>query len=253
VNFIIIALLGTIIAALTASAIDAAELKFIHSIPIKTAVDELVPAFEKNTANKVSTSAGTSGAVAQRAQSEPFDVVVTISSQVAELEKQGAIAAGTKKDLAKVGLGVYVRKGAAKPDVSSVENFKQALLKAKSFGYLDPASGAAGGIYVAKLVERLGIADQVKAKTMNSKNPADVFASVASGQTDFGIGQLSEIVVDPRVELAGMLPADIQLTTLYAMGVSSKPNDAAAAKALAAFLSDSTSQAVFKKFGFEAP
>jgi molybdate transport system substrate-binding protein len=240
--------------AIIGSTADAAELTFLHSIPVKAAVDELIPSFETASGNKVSSSQDTSGAVAQQMQSgEPFDVVIATSAQIANLEKQGIVANGTKRDVAKVGLGVYVRRGAPRPDVSTVESFRQTLLKANSIGYLDPASGAAGGIYISNLLQRLGIADELKSKSKTLKVAAQVFDSVASGQVDLGMGQLSEIVTDQRVELAGMLPREIQLSTVYAVGVSSKANAKEAATALARFLSAPASESVFRKFGFEAP
>ena len=101
--------------------------------------------------------------------------------------------------------------------------------------------------------KRLGIADQLKSKTRNPKVVAEVFDSVASGQADLGMGQLSEIVIDPRIELAGMLPREIQNITLFAIGVSSRTGEREAAGALAKFLGDPASEDAFKKFGFEKP
>jgi molybdate transport system substrate-binding protein len=232
----------------------AAEIRFLHTTAIKPAVDELVRLFEAKTGNKVAASFGPAGAIVQRVRSgEAFDVVIATSSQIAELEKLGIVAEGTKRDLAKVGIGVYVRKGAAKPDVSTTERFKQALLKANAIAYIDPASGGASGIYISGLLMRLGIADELKAKTRSPKVVAEVFESVASGQADLGMGQLSEIVVDPRIELAGMLPQEIQNITLFAVGVSSRTPEREAAGALAQFLVLPASEGAFRKFGFEKP
>jgi molybdate transport system substrate-binding protein len=247
-------LVSAIATVLTSTIVNAAEIKFLHTTAIKPAVDELVPLFEAKTGNKVAASYGPAGAVVQRVRSgEPFDVVIATSSQIADLEKQGLVAEGTKRDLAKVGIGVYVKKGATKPDISTVERFKQALLKANAIAYIDPASRGASGIYISGLLTRLGIADELKSKTRSPKVVAEVFDSVASGQADLGLGQLSEIVIDPRIELAGMLPQEIQNITLFAAGVSSKTQDREAAGALARFLADPNSQGAFKKFGFEKP
>jgi molybdate transport system substrate-binding protein len=248
------AVLGAAIAAVLTSIVDAAEVRFLHTTAIKPAVDQLIPLYEAKTGNKVAASYGPAGAVVQRVRSgEAFDVVIATSSQIADLEKQGIVAQATKRDLAKVGIGVYVKKGATKPDVSTVDRFKEALLKAKAIAYIDPASGGASGIYISELIARLGIADQLKLKSRNPKVVAQVFDSVASGQADLGLGQLSEIVIDPRIELTGMLPQEIQNITLFAVGVSSKTADREAAGALARFLADPTSEAAFKKFGFETP
>ena len=219
----VVVLIVAIIATFISSSVDAAEVKFLHTTAIKPAVDELIPIFERKTGNKVVPSYGPAGAIVQRARSgETFDVLIATSSQIADLEKQGIVGAGTKRDLAKVGIGVYVKKGATKPDVSTVEQFKQALLKANSIAYIDPASGGASGIYISDLLQRLGIAEELRPKTKSPKVVAQVFDSVALGQADLGMGQSSEIVVDPRIELAGMLPREIQNITLFAVDVSSK-------------------------------
>jgi molybdate transport system substrate-binding protein len=234
--------------------IAAAELKFLHTTAIKPAVDELLAPFQAKTGDKVVTSYGPAGAIVQRVRAgEEFDLVIATSYQIADLEKENIVGAGTKQDLAKVGIGVYVKRGASKPDVSSVERFKQTLLNAKSVAYIDPSSGGASGIYISSLLQRLGLAQELRARTISPKMVADVFNSVASGDVEIGMGQLSEIVIDPRIELVGMLPPDIQNTTLFAIGVSSKSKEPNAAKALAAFMADSGSDQAFKKFGFERP
>jgi molybdate transport system substrate-binding protein len=245
---------AAIAAILTSTTIDAAEIRFLHTTAIKPAVDELVSLFEAKTGNKVAASYGPAGAVVQRVRGgEAFDVVIATSSQIADLEKQGIVAEGTKRDLAKVGIGLYVKKGARKPDISTLDSFKQALLKANAIAYIDPASGGASGIYISGLFTRLGIGEELKPKTRSPKVVAEVFDSVASGQADLGLGQLSEIVIDPRIELAGKLPQEIQNVTLFAVGVSSKTQDREAAGELARLLADPTSQGAFKKFGFEEP
>ena len=247
-------LVSAIAVVLTSTIVDAAEIRFLHTTAIRPAVDELVPLFEAKTGNKVAASYGPAGAIVQRVRSgEAFDVVIATNSQIADLEKQGLVAEGTKRDLAKVGIGVYVKKGATKPDVSTVDRFKQALLKANAIAYIDPASGGASGIYISGLLSRLGIADELKSKSRSPKVVAEVFDSVASGQADLGLGQLSEIVIDPRIELAGMLPQGIQNITLFAVGVSSKTQDREAAGAFARFLAAPSSLGAFKKFGFEKP
>jgi molybdate transport system substrate-binding protein len=239
---------------LSGGRLAAAELKFLHTTAIKPAVDEVLAPFQAKTGDKVVTSYGPAGAIVQRVRGgEEFDLVIATSAQITDLEKENIIGAGTKRELAKVGVGLYAKKGASKPDVSSVERFKQALLNAKSIAYIDPSSGGASGIYIASLLQRLGIAEQLRAKTISPKVVADVFNSVALGDAEIGMGQLSEIVIDPRIELVGMLPAEIQNITLFAIGVSSKSKQADAAKSLASFLADSASDQAFKKFGFERP
>jgi ABC-type molybdate transport system substrate-binding protein len=133
----------------------------------------------------------------QRVRSgEAFDVVIATSSQIADLEKQGLVAEGTKRDLAKVGIGVYVKKAAMKPDVSTVERFKQALLKANAIAYIDPASGGASGIYVLGLLTRLGIADEMKPKTRSPKQSPIRIAGHFSLFLDILDDKLAEVTCD---------------------------------------------------------
>ena len=149
---------------------------------------------------------------------ETFDVLVLSPRGIEDYIKGGKIAAGSNARLAKVGVGVMVKEGAPKPDVSSVEAFKQALLKAKSVGYIDPASGGSSGIYVAGLLDKLGIADQVKPKA-KLKQGGHVSDLVKSGEAEIGIHQISEIVSEQGVTLVGPLPAEIQNYTVYAVGL----------------------------------
>ena len=152
--------------------------------------------------------------------------------------------------LAKVGVGVMVKDGAPKPDVSSVEAFKQALLKAKSVGYIDPASGGSSGIYVAGLLDKLGIADQIKPKAKLQKG-GHVSDLVVAGEAEIGIHQISEIVGQKGVTLVGPLPAPIQNFTTYAAGVSATTQHSDAAKAFIKVLTGPSAAAVLKSKGME--
>jgi molybdate transport system substrate-binding protein len=147
-------------------------------------------------------------------------------------------------------VGAFVRKGAAKPDISSPDAFKRAMLKAKSIAYPDPAGGGASGIYVASLLERLGIAAEMKPKTRLS-TLGTLYTSVASGDVEIGFNQVSEILAQPTVELVGALPPAIQNYTQFAPGIVAGTSQADAARALAAFLSSPAAQTVLKAKGFE--
>ena len=143
----------------------AAEIKVLTTGAFKQVVVALVPEFEKATGNKVVLDNGTVGQLQKRVDGgEAFDVLVLSPKGIEDYIKSGKIVAGSKAKLAKVGVGVMVKEGAPKPDISSVEAFKQALLKAKSVGYIDPASGGSSGIYVADLLDKLGIADRDQAE-----------------------------------------------------------------------------------------
>ena len=153
--------------------------------------------------------------------------------------------------MARVGVGVMVKAGAPAPDISSVEAFKRALFAAKSVAYIDPASGGSSGIYVAGLLDKLGIADQVKPKAKLKKG-GYVADLIASGEAELGIHQISEIVTVKEVTLIGPLPAEIQNYTVYAAGIGAGAKDAEAAKALIKALTGPAAAAVLKSKGMEA-
>ena len=171
---------------------------------------------------------------------------------VDELIARGKIAAGSRRNLAGVGVGVVVKQGAPKPDVSTVDAFKRALLAAKSVAYIDPESGGSSGIYIYidKLLKRLGIADQVrpKAKLKKGGHVADL---IVSGDAELGLHQISEIVAVKGAELVGPLPKDIQNTTTYAAGLSASVKDKSAAEALIKAFSGPAAAAVLKAKGME--
>lgn len=232
-------------------AATAAEIKVLTTGAFKQVVVALVPEFEKATGHKVVLDNGTVGQLTKRVDDgESFDVLVLSPKGIEDAIKKGKIAAGTEAKLAKVGVGVMVKEGAPKPDVSSVEAFKQALLKAKSVGYIDPASGGSSGIYVAGLLDKLGIADQIKPKAKLQKG-GHVSDLVVAGQAEIGIHQMSEIVGQKGVTLVGPLPAAIQNFTTYAAGVSATTQHAEAAKAFIKVLTGPSAAGVLKKTGME--
>jgi molybdate transport system substrate-binding protein len=144
-----------------------------------------------------------------------------------------------------------VKEGAPKPDVGTVDAFKKAVLAAKSVAYIDPASGGSSGIYVAKLLEQLGIADQVKPKA-KLKQGGYVADLIESGEAELGIHQISEIVPHKGVTLVGPLPKEIQNYTTYAAGVASAAKDKDGATALVKFLSGPRTGEILKSKGMEA-
>ena len=229
----------------------AAELKVLTTGAFKSVVVALVPEFEKATGHKVILDNGTVGQLTKMVDGgATFDVLVLSPKGIDDYIRAGKLVAGSKVMLARVGVGIMVKEGAPKPDVSSVEAFKQTLLKAKSVGYIDPASGGSSGIYVADLLTKLGIADQIKpkAKLQNGGHVSDL---VKSGEAEIGIHQMSEIVGQPGVTLVGPLPADIQNYTTYAVGISATARDAGVAKQFIQTLSGPSAAAVLAKKGME--
>jgi molybdate transport system substrate-binding protein len=144
----------------------AAEVKLLSASALHPAIDALIPDFEKSSGHKITVAYGTAGAVADRVQKgEAADIVISSVPMIDRLQAQGKVVAGDRVIIAKVGVGAFVRKGSAKPDISSVDAFKRSMLAARSIAYPDPAGGGASGIYVASLLERLGIAVEMKPKT----------------------------------------------------------------------------------------
>jgi molybdate transport system substrate-binding protein len=238
-----------------ATPIAAAEIKILSGSAIETAMAELIPKFEQASRHKVSFDFdGTIGGMTQRIRNgEAADVLIASAAQIAMLEQEGKIAAGSRADIAKVGVSVFVRNGAPKPDISSVDAFKRAMLAAKSIGWNDPAAGAPVSIYMLGVFERLGIAEAMKSKTVTFTQRSERFAAVARGDVEIGFNQISEIIAAPGVELVGPLPAAIQNYTLFTGGVVAASKEHEAAKALLRFISSPTAQAIWTAKGFEPP
>jgi molybdate transport system substrate-binding protein len=232
----------------------AAEIKVLSGSGVQPVMLELIPDFERSSGHTVRFDYGTVGGMADRVQrDEAVDVVIASAPQIVFLEEHGKVIAGSRADLAKSGIGLFVRKGAPKLDIGSVEAFKRTMLAAKSIGWNDPAAGAPVSIYMIDLFERLGIAAEMTPKTVAFKQRSERFEAVARGDVEIGFNQISEIVAAPGVDLLGPLPAPIQNYTLFTAGVVAASKDRAAAHALVQFISSAAAQAVMKSKGFEAP
>jgi molybdate transport system substrate-binding protein len=238
------------------STANAAEIRVLSSGSLKAALSQLLPDFQKSSGNTATIEYGPAGAIAGRIEKdETADVVIVSRAQLQKLESDGKAVRGSLVDIAGIALGLAIRKGAPKPDISTVEAFKQALLAARSIGYRDPATGSTSGIYTASLLERLGIAQDLRPKLNLDRSagdvPENVFLGVAKGDIEMQIGQITEIVIAPGVDLAGPLPREIQNTTLMAAGIVTTSKAPDAAKALIGFLSSPSAAAVLKASGFQ--
>ncbi|MBN9488781.1 MAG: substrate-binding domain-containing protein [Alphaproteobacteria bacterium] len=244
--------LGLALFGITAvSTARADEIRLLSASALHPAIDALIPDFEKSSGHKVTVVYDTAGAVADRVlKGEVADIVTSSVPMIDRLQAQGKVVVGDRAIIAKVGVGAFVRKGAARPDISSVDAFKRSMLAARSIAYPDPAGGGASGIYVASVLERLGIAAEMKPKTKLS-TLATLYVSVASGDVEIGFNQVSEILAQPAVELAGPLPPEIQNYTQFAPGVVTGSSQTDAARALVAFLYSPAAKAVLKAKGFE--
>jgi len=228
-----------------------AEIKVLTAGAFKQVLLALLPDFERTSGHKVTVENDTVGALTKRIEGgEVFDLAVLTPKAVDDLAKEGKFAAGSRANLARVGIGVVVKDGTPKPDISSLAAFKQALLAAKSVAYIDPAAGGSSGIYVAGLLDKLGIAAEVKPKAKLIPGGA-VAEHVAKGEAELGIHQISEILPVKGVTLVGPLPVEIQNYTVYAAGVGAHAKESDAAKALLKTLTSPAAAEVLKSKGME--
>jgi molybdate transport system substrate-binding protein len=229
----------------------AADIKVLTAGAFKQVVLALVPEFEKQTGHKVTVENDTVGALTKRIEGgEGFDVAVLTPGAVNDLASKGKFVVGSRTNLARVGIGVVVKDGTPKPDIGSVDAFKSALLAAKSVAYIDPVAGGSSGIYVAGLLDRLGIAAEVKAKAKLIHGGA-VAEHIANGEAELGIHQISEILPVKGTTLVGPLPADIQNYTVYAAGLGANAKESDAAKALLKAFSSPAAGEIIKSKGME--
>jgi molybdate transport system substrate-binding protein len=231
----------------------AAEIKVLTAGAFKSVVMAVVPDFETQSGHRVTVDNDTAGALAKRiAGGEAFDVVILTPPAIDQLAESGKVVSGSAVRLARVGIGVAVRKGAPAPDIATVAAFKTALLQARSVAYIDPAAGGSSGIYLAQLFAKMGIADAIKDKAVLV--PGGLVAErVVSGEAELGIHQISEILAVPGATLVGPLPAEIQNYTVYAGGVAAASRDVEAARRFLATLGGAPALAALKEKGMEAP
>lgn len=211
-------------------------------------LDALAPAFEQATGQQVAVEADSAKTMLARIQGgEAADVVVLGKSAVEELAKLGIVATGSPRPFARARVGIAVRAGAPRPDISSVEAFKRAMLNAKSIAH---TVHGASGMYVPVMLERLGIAKQMRPKTVT--RPGGYIARVvASGEAEIAIQQIVELLAVPGVDLVGPLPDEIQKVFETAAGIFTASKQTAAAEELLRFLLAPATAGVFKEKGLE--
>ena len=253
---IAIAALALIAATRIGGTADAAEIRVLSSGSLKAALPQLVRDFQKSSGDTATIEYGPAGAVVGRIEKDDAaDVVIVSRSQLEKLAGNGKVVPGSLVNIAGIALGVAIRKGATKPDISNVEAFKRALLSARSIGYRDPATGSTSGIYTARMLDELGIAKdlqpKIKLESSEGDHSEDVFQGLAKGEIEIQIGTISEIVIAPGVELVGPLPSEIQKITMLAAGIVTTSKVATPAGALVNFLSTPSAAAVLQGSGFQ--
>jgi molybdate transport system substrate-binding protein len=224
---------------------SAADLRLLCSNALQSVMVELGPQFEKATGHKLLITYGSTGPLqADIEKGAAFDVTILGPAAIEALIKQGKIAAGSRVDLARSGMGVAIRKGAPKPDLSSTDAFKRALLNAKSIAY---SEAGLTGIYLKGLFQRLGLADELSGKIKFGRGAE----MVGKGEAEIGLTQISEILPVAGAELAGPLPPEVQSYTVFPAGIAASAAQPAAAKALLTFLTTPEAARVIAAHGLE--
>ncbi len=252
-------LAGTLalVTGVLAAEASAAELKVLSAGAMRAALQELAPAFEAASGHKLRIEFVTAGVVEQKvAAGDEIDVAILTKPRLDKLVSGAKIVGGTTRTLARAEIGLAVKKGAPKPDISSVEAFKKTLLNAKSVAYADPASGATSGSYLAQAFEKLGIAAELKPKTrLVSGTPTlgpRVAEEVARGEAEIGLQPIGELMEVAGVDVVGPLPSDLQSPDMvYVAGSPFVSEQPIAAKALIDFLADPRAAAVYKAKGLQ--
>jgi len=224
------------------------EIRVMSSNAFRQAYLELVPEFEKAIGHTVVTSfIGSADIVKRMKAGEGVDLVILAANAVDDLIQLGKVVPGSRVDLARSGVGAAVRAGAPKPDISSGDALKRALLAAKSIGYSSGPSGA----YLAKMFERMGIADELKPRIRQTPPGVAVGDLVARGEVEIGFQQLSELLSVAGVDVIGPLPPDVQQITVFSAGLHVRSKGPDAAKALVRFLTSPASVPAIRKTGME--
>jgi molybdate transport system substrate-binding protein len=237
------------LALASAGSANAVELTLIGPGGIRQAATELIQGFEKKTGNTVKATFGSGGGTKARVvKGEPFDVPI-VQVPYPDVIASGHVVVASETPIANVSVGLAVRMGQPKPDISTGDALKKLLLSAKSIAYPDAANGAGAGVSFDETLKKLGIYDQVRAKAKPAQGGAGAMALLAKGEIDYGFTYVSEILPEPGVEVVGALPKDVSTPTYLTafLGADSKNPDAA--KALIAYLSGPEAAAVYKARG----
>jgi molybdate transport system substrate-binding protein len=244
------AIVGSMVIAALPVIADAAEITVFTTRAIATVLHEVGPDFGRAAGHELVVTSDIAIRMVRRIRAgEPFDFLVAAPGQIDELIKEGRIIPETRTDLARSGIGVQVRAGARKPDISSVETFKRALLDAKSIAYLKEGQS---GIYLSGMIERLGIADAIRSKVTRPDTDT-VSELVARGEVELGMVVITQILTTPGVELVGPLPPAIQSYVTFTAGVSTSARAPGAAKDLMGFLTGPSAIQVMTSQGMEPP
>jgi molybdate transport system substrate-binding protein len=231
---------------------DAAELKLFVGGAMAEPIRKLSVDFGRGAGHQIDFKTDTTGALQSRLRAgEKADVIVATAAGIDVLAKENRIVPGTRVELARGLVGIAMRAGAKAPDLSSQEAFKKAVLAAKSISYVDPKAGGTSGTYLAGLFEKMGIAEEIRKKTVLRNQGAEVADAVAKGEAELGMTFVSELIPNKGIRIAGTLPDAIQLPTVYAAAILTVASSLEAARAFVDSLKTPASAAVIKDAGLE--
>ena len=235
-----------------AGAAQGGELEVLTSVAMKGVLEQLAPELRRKTGCALSMSYGPGGVILRRVRDgDPGDVMIAPPEVVEVLIGEGRVLAGSQCLIARSVIGVAVRAGAAKPNIDTADELRQALLQARSVAYTDPATGAASGVHFAGILDRFGIADEVNAKAkLGDGGPIAEY--VARGEAELAVQQLCEHMLVKGVDIVGPLPAELQKVTTFAAAVAAGASRPHHGSALIDLLLAPHVQAAMSKHGLEA-
>ena len=240
--------LGALSFVIMNATVNAAEINFVASTAMREALDELIPLFERGSGHKILLQFHPAATLVVKVKDGlSADLVLTTPNNIEALMKDGKLVEGSRIDFAHSRVGVAVRAGAPKPDISTADGFKAALLAAKSVG----VSRGPSGVYLMSVLARLGIADQVKAKMVQPELSVRVGTLVARGEAEIGIQQIGELLPIAGIDYIGPLPDELQTVIVYALARHVKATQWPAAEALVKFLTAPERAPLLKKIGLD--
>jgi molybdate transport system substrate-binding protein len=241
---------AALLAPVLAMGASAAEVQVFSTIGLQSSLQELTPKLEAATGDKLHFTWGTAALLVKQVQAgESADLLLLSRQGLDTLTQSGKATADPQPDIASSVIAAVVKKGARKPDISTPAAFRQALLQARSIAISDPAAGGASGVYLTQLLQRMGLADQLKSKIKYPLPGGNSALLVANGEAELALQQQPEVMAQPGVDLVGPLPAELNSVTMFSAGIGVASQQKKAAAELIRLLHGAQAAAVFKAKG----
>jgi molybdate transport system substrate-binding protein len=229
-----------------------AELTVFSTIGVRSGAEALFRTFEETTGHRLVLTWGSAAMLVKRlANGETADVLILSRAAIDALKQEGKIVPGSDTTLASSGVAIAVKAGAPKPDISSPSALRQTLLDAKSIAYSEPSAGGASGVYFAKLLERMGIAEEMRPKTKYPPPGGFSAELLLTGEAELAVQQKPELMHVAGAEIVALLPGDLNMITEFAAGITPSSNNIDAAMALIKMLQTPEAAAAFRAKGLD--